>query len=61
MSKTEVIAYSIPGAAAAVGLSRSYIYELIRQGQLTSVRIGGRRLVRKIDLESLLSAAQEGR
>lgn len=41
----EALLCSIPDAAAALGLGRSKVYELIGEGQLQTVSIGRRRLV----------------
>ena len=45
--KSEVVPllYRVDEAAAALRLSRSSVYELIRSGQLSSVKQGRRRLV----------------
>ncbi len=39
------VLYRVDEAAAALRLSRSVLYELIRSGQLRSVKAGRRRLV----------------
>lgn len=39
------LAYRVDEAAEAVRLSRSQIYELIRSGQLRTIKLGRRRLV----------------
>ncbi len=46
---------SIPDAAKALGLGRSKIYELIQAGQLETVSIGRRRLVRTHSVRALAS------
>jgi excisionase family DNA binding protein len=51
---TEKLAYTIPEAAAACGLGRTTIYELIKRGELPLVKVGGRSLVRRQDLEAML-------
>jgi excisionase family DNA binding protein len=40
-----VLLYRVDEAAAALRLSRSVLYELIRSGQLRTVKAGRRRLV----------------
>jgi len=42
---TEVRAYTIRRFCAAYSISPAWTYELIKQGKLRSVRIGGRRLI----------------
>ncbi|MBB0244357.1 helix-turn-helix domain-containing protein [Streptomyces alkaliphilus] len=44
-ASTERLLYRPEEAAAALGISRSLIYEEIRLGRLKTVRIGRRRLV----------------
>ena len=43
--------YRIPEVAAYLSIIRSKVYELLKSGQLQSVRIDRTRLVRKADLE----------
>ncbi len=50
------LAYSVAEAAQVSGIGRTTIYALIANGRLASVKVGGRRLVRHIDLEALLDA-----
>ena len=50
------VAYSLAEVAALTGLSISGLYLLINRGQLQSVRVGGRRLVRREALEELLNS-----
>ena len=49
-------AYSLGEVAGLTGLSVSGLYLLINRGQLRSVRVGGRRLVRREALEELLNS-----
>jgi excisionase family DNA binding protein len=48
-------AYRINEAVATYRLSRSTLYKLIAAGKLRSIKIGGRRLVPRDSLESLLT------
>jgi excisionase family DNA binding protein len=59
MDFSDRLALSIPDAAKAVGISRSKLYELLDGKQLRSLKIGGRRLIMRRDLESFLEAARE--
>lgn len=52
----DAILCSIPEAAKALGLGRSKTYELIAAGQLVTVTIGRRRLVR---IESIKAFAEK--
>lgn len=51
----EPILCSIPDAAAALGLGRSKVYELIGEGHLQTVSIGRRRLVRVASVRAFAS------
>lgn len=52
---TERVALSVAEAAEATGLSRRTVERLIRSGELSSIRIGRRRLVTLDALTDLLS------
>jgi excisionase family DNA binding protein len=47
-------ALRIDESVAFSGIGRSTLYKLFSAGKLTSVRVGGRRLIRRADLEALL-------
>jgi excisionase family DNA binding protein len=51
---SEKLAYTIPEAAAASGVGRTMLYELIKRGELPLVKIGARSLIRRQDLEAML-------
>lgn len=53
-------AFSIEEAASYTGLSRSSLYRLIDDNTLPSIKLRGRRLIRRIDLDALLEAFCEG-
>ncbi|MBX9614909.1 MAG: helix-turn-helix domain-containing protein [Caulobacteraceae bacterium] len=46
-------AFTIPGAAQYTSLSRSRLYGLMQTGELPSVKIGGRRMIRRDALDAL--------
>jgi hypothetical protein len=48
------LAYRINDAAAASGLCRSHLYNLMRAGQLEFVQVGKVRMIRACDLRKLL-------
>ena len=50
----ERLAYSVAEAAVVTGLSRSKLYELIQSRELASLKICGRRLLRREALIALL-------
>jgi len=49
-----LISYSVENAAKALGIGRSMAYQLIREGQLSVVKIGRRTLVPVKECEALL-------
>jgi excisionase family DNA binding protein len=50
------LALRVRDASVAVGLSRSTLCKLMATGKLRSIKIGGRRLILRADLEALLQA-----
>lgn len=50
----ERMAFDLPAAAAAVGLSVSGLRELIAAGKLRATRVGRRVLIRRESLQDLL-------
>jgi excisionase family DNA binding protein len=54
------LVYRVDEAAEALRLSRSAIYELIRSGQLRSVKLGRRRLVPVEALTEYVAASSGG-
>lgn len=54
----EQLSYSLPEAAAIVGVSVRTLYAYMDQGVLKTFKLGGRRLVKRAALEQFLSAAE---
>jgi excisionase family DNA binding protein len=52
----ERLAYSLDEAAELLGISRELVHDLLRTGQLGSVKAGRRRLIAKHHLEAFLAA-----
>ena len=52
----EKLALHVNDAAALSGLSRSTLYKLHADGKLRAVKVGGRRLILREDLQALLQA-----
>jgi excisionase family DNA binding protein len=48
------LAYSIPEAARALGLSRDVIYDEIRAGRLESLKVGRRRIITRKHIDEFL-------
>lgn len=55
MTDTARLTYSIPEAAHALGISRSTIYALIRDGALQPVKLGTRTLIPAAGIDRLLN------
>jgi excisionase family DNA binding protein len=53
------LAYSVTEAGEMIGVCRRTVYELLTNGELRSVKIGRRRLVRHNDLVAFLAALEE--
>ena len=45
MTPVEPLVYSVEEAAAALGIGRSLAFELVRRGELPTVRLGRRRVI----------------
>lgn len=53
------LTYTVPEAAAAVGISRNNAYQLVNRADFPSVRIGGRWVVPKDSLRRWLESQAE--
>jgi excisionase family DNA binding protein len=53
----ERLAYSVDEAAALTGLSRDLLYDQMRRGNLSYLKIGRRRLITRQHLQQFLGAA----
>ena len=54
----EKVAYRVPEAVAAYGLSRTKIYELIQAGVLRTAKVGGCTLIPREALDALIGGTQ---
>jgi excisionase family DNA binding protein len=54
---SQLLAYRIEDAAAAIGISRSTMYEFVKDGRIPARKIGSRTVIRRRDLEAFLEAA----
>jgi excisionase family DNA binding protein len=50
---TEPYAYRVLDACAALGISRTSLYELVKRGEIKLIKIAGRTLVPRSELERL--------
>jgi excisionase family DNA binding protein len=55
------IAMSVEVAARESGLSRARLFDLIRTGELVSVKVGRQRLIMREDLERFIAEHRETR
>lgn len=53
-TNVERLAYSVREVSSALGISEASVYALLRDGTIPSVKLGGRRLIRRDVLDSLL-------
>lgn len=55
----EQLLLTITQAASRLGVGRSKLYEIVRKGELASVRLGGARRIVAADLEDFVRALKE--
>jgi excisionase family DNA binding protein len=55
----EPLLLSVKDCAALLGLGRSTVWEMVRSGELQSIRIRDRRLIKRADLELFLNKAAQ--
>lgn len=53
------IAFTVHDAVAYSGLSRSRLYTLIQTGELPSLQVGGRRMIRRDALDAFFAKLAE--
>jgi excisionase family DNA binding protein len=58
-STRDKLTFQMKEAAVACGISKAQLYEEIRDGRLKSVKVAGRRLILRDDLEAFLRAPQQ--
>ena len=51
----EIMLFSVDQAAALLGIGRTNVYALMRDGKLRSVKVGGRRLIPRTALVSFVA------
>jgi excisionase family DNA binding protein len=49
-------AYSIPEAAQICGVSRATLYRLLKEGKISTIKLGARRLVPEASIDTLLQS-----
>ena len=58
-SAIDRFAYRVPEACSALGIGRTSLYELVKNGELKLIRIAGRTLVPRSELERLVRVNRE--
>ncbi|WP_294121009.1 helix-turn-helix domain-containing protein [Sphingomonas sp.] len=58
MNNSPKIAYTVPEAMSAIGIGRTFLYRLAKQGRLDLRRVGGRTLVTAASLQRLIDEAE---
>lgn len=58
MGENDKLVYSVTEAAEALSIGRTLIYDLIRTGELRTLKIGHRRLVARADLDEFVARLQ---
>lgn len=53
------LAHRIPDACRRLGIGRSTLYELIKAGELRTVKIGSRTLIPEADLQKVITSRLE--
>lgn len=53
------IAFSVRDAVTYSGLSRSRLYELMTAGEIASLQVGGRRLIRRESIDAFFAKLAE--
>ncbi len=54
---SETITYRVNDACRALGIGRTLIYSLIADGQIRAIKIAGRTLIPKSEIDRLVSEA----
>ena len=54
MSGVERLCLTVPEAAAMLGISRNFAYQLVKEGKLSSIRFGKRILIPRVALAKML-------
>lgn len=58
IAATDKLSYRMDEAAEATGLSKATLYRLIERGELTTLKVGTRTLIRREVLQAFLARAE---
>jgi len=53
------LAHQIPAACHRVGLGRTTLYELIKQGRIKTIKVGSRTLIPETELQRFIAEQME--
>lgn len=53
------VAFTVPDAVSYSGLSRSRLYKLMQEKELPALRVGGRRMILRQELDSFIARCAE--
>lgn len=56
MGESEKLVYSVTEAAEALSIGRTLVFQLLRTGELGSIKIGHRRLITRADLDAFIAS-----
>jgi excisionase family DNA binding protein len=59
-TSSERLTLTVEEAAEILGIGRSLCYELVRRGEIPSLRLGGRWVIPRKAIEEMLAAAGQG-
>jgi excisionase family DNA binding protein len=51
--------YSMAGASASLGISRKYLYDLVREGNIRTLQLGRRRLIAADELDRFVEVLKD--
>lgn len=54
------LAHRIPDACRRLGVGRSSLYELIKAGEVKTIKIGSRTLIPEAELQKVISSRMQG-
>ena len=53
------VAFTVPDAVSYSGLSRSRLYKLMQDREIAALRVGGRRMILRQELDSFIARCAE--
>jgi len=56
MGESDKLVYSVTEAAEALSIGRTLVFQLLRTGELGSIKIGHRRLITRADLDAFIAS-----